>query len=177
MKKLLTIFIAGLFLATQSPLANAASASYSVEKVLSGSVTTQISYGTSSCKKIPVKYKASPYLAYPKHMIFFKLADKAGHDIASTDVKVGNAYPGLDFGGAPYSGTVYIEVCKASKLTTVLFDEDCDPDVGQDDGTDCEYEETVAVKPGTYYFQASVLQIRPSYASAESKKIKIVIKK
>ena len=49
--------------------------------------------------------------------------------------------------------------------------------VGYDDGTDCEYEETSAVKPGTYYFQASVIQIRPTNASAESKKIKIVITK
>ena len=159
---------------SQSPLAHAASASYSVDKVLSGSVTTKISYGSSACKKIPVKYKASTGLAYPHHMIFFGLFDKAGDDIASTDVKVGNAYD-IDFGGAPYSGTVYIEVCKGSK--TIIVDEDCDPAVGQDDGTDCEYEETVPVKPGTYYFEASVTQIRPSFATAESKKIKIVITK
>ena len=174
MKKLLTILIAGAFLAVQSPLANAATASYSVEKVLSGSVTTSISYGTSTCKKIPIKYKASTGLAYPKHMIFFNLENKAGDDMGFADVKVGDAY-GLDQGGAPYSGTVYIEVCKTSKK--VLVDEDCDPALGQDDGTDCEYEETSVVKPGTYYFQASVIQIRPTNASAESKTIKIVIKK
>jgi hypothetical protein len=174
MKKMLTILITGLFVVAQSPLAHAASANYSVQKVLSGSVVTKISYGSSSCKKIPVKYKASTGLAYPHHMIFFGLFDKAGDDIASTDVKVGNAYD-IDFGGAPYSGTVYIEVCKGSK--TIIVDEDCDPAVGQDDGTDCEYEETVPVKPGTYYFEASVTQIRPSFATAESKKIKIVITK
>lgn len=174
MKKLLTILIAGAFLAAQSPLANAATASYSVEKVLSGSVTTSISYGTSTCKKIPIKYKASTGLAYPHHMIFFGLTNKAGDEIASTDVKVGNAYS-LDFGGAPYSGTVYMEVCKTPK--TVLVDEDCDPAIGQDDGAACEYEEIAGVKPGTYYFEASVMQIRPSFASAESKTIKIVIKK
>ena len=171
---MLTILITGLFVVAQSPLAHAASANYSVQKVLSGSVVTKISYGSSSCKKIPVKYKASTGLAYPHHMIFFGLFDKAGDDIASTDVKVGNAYD-IDFGGAPYSGTVYIEVCKGSK--TIIVDEDCDPAVGQDDGTDCEYEETVPVKPGTYYFEASVTQIRPSFATAESKKIKIVITK
>jgi hypothetical protein len=174
MKKLLSIFIVGLFLVSQSPLAHAASASYSVDKVLSGSVTTKISYGSSACKKIPIKYKASTGLAYPKHMIFFTLENKAEDDMGFADVKVGDAY-GLDQGGAPYSGTVYIEVCKASK--TILTDEDCDPAVGYDDGTDCEYEETSAVKPGTYYFQASVIQIRPTNASAESKKIKIVITK
>ena len=174
MKKMLTILITGLFVVAQSPLAHAASANYSVQKVLSGSVVTKISYGSSSCKKIPVKYKASTGLAYPHHMIFFGLFDKAGDDIASTDVKVGNAYD-IDFGGAPYSGTVYIEVCKGSK--TIIVDEDCDPAVGYDDGTDCEYEETVPVKPGTYYFEASVTQIRPSFATAESKKIKIVITK
>lgn len=174
MKKIMTIIIAAAFLAAQSPMAYAATASYSVEKVLSGSVTTKISYGSSSCKKIPVKYKASTGLAYPHHLIFFGLTNKAEDEIASTDVKVGNAYS-LDFGGAPYSGTVYIEVCKSSK--SVLVDEECDPDVGQEDGTECEYEDTVAVKPGTYYFQASVMQIRPSFATADSKKIKIVITK
>jgi hypothetical protein len=174
MKKLLTVFIAVALLGAQSPLAHAATATYSVEKVLSGSVPTSVSYGTSSCKKLPIKYKASTGLAYPKHLIFLGLTDKSGNEIASTDVKVGDAY-GLNQGGAPYSGTVYIEVCKTSK--SVLVDEDCDPAIGQDDGTDCEYEDTVAVKPGTYYFQASVMQIKPSYASAESKKIKIVITK
>ena len=174
MKKMLAIFITGLFVVAQSPLAHAASANYSVQKLLSGSVTTKVSYGSSSCKKIAIKYKASTGLAYPKHLIFFGLTDKAGDEIASTDVKVGNAYD-IDFGGAPYSGTVYIEVCKGSKTT--LVDEDCDPAFGQDDGTECEYEETVPVKPGTYYFEASVTQIKPSFVTAESKKIKIVITK
>jgi hypothetical protein len=174
MKKLLTVFIAVALLGAQSPLAHAATATYSVEKVLSGSVPTSISYGSSGCKKIPIKYKASTGLAYPKHMIFFNLENKAGDEMGYADVKVGDAY-GLNQGGAPYSGTVYMEVCKTSK--SVLVDEDCDPAIGQDDGTDCEYEETSVVKPGTYYFQASVMQIRPTTASAESKKIKIVITK
>jgi hypothetical protein len=174
MKKLITILIAGAFLAAQSPPANAATASYSVEKVLSGSVTTSISYGTSTCKKIPIKYKASTGLAYPKHLILFGLSNKAEDEFASAEVKVGDAY-GLDQGGAPYSGTVYMEVCKTSKL--VLVDEDCDPALGQDDGTDCEYEENAAVKPGTYYFEAVVTQIRPSFLIKSSKRIKIVITK
>ena len=105
---------------------------------------------------------------------FFTLENKAEDDMGFADVKVGDAY-GLDQGGAPYSGTVYIEVCKASK--TILADEDCDPAVGYDDGTDCEYEEAPAVKPGTYYFEAVVTQIRPSIAVWGSKKIKIVITK
>lgn len=159
---------------SQSPLAHAASASYSVQKVLSGSVTTKVSYGSSDCKKIPIKYKASTGLAYPHHMILFGLSDKAEDEFASAEVKVGNAYS-INFGGAPYSGTVFMEVCKTPK--SVLADEDCDPTVGYDDGTDCEYEETPAVKPGTYYFEAVVTQIRPSIAVWGSKKIKIVITK
>lgn len=174
MKKILSILITGLFVVAQTPLAHAASATYSVQKLLSGSVTTKVSYGSSECKKIAVKYKASTGLAYPKHMITFNLENKAGDEMGFADVKVGDAY-GLNQGGAPYSGTVYIEVCKTSK--TVLVDEDCDPAVGNDDGSECEYEESSVVKPGTYYFQATLTQIRPNFATSDSKKIKIVITK
>jgi len=174
MKKTLTILITGLFVVAQSPLAHAATATYSVQKVLSGSVTTKVSYGSSNCKKIPIKYKASTKLAYPYHAILFGLANKSDDEFASAEVKVGNAYS-LDLGGAPYAGTVFMEVCKIPK--SVLVDEDCDPAVGYDDGTACEYEETPAVKPGTYYFEAVVTQIKPSFAIWGSKIIKIVITK
>jgi hypothetical protein len=101
------------------------------------------------------------------------LSTKGDDEVASAEVKVGNTYS-LDFGGAPYSGTVYMEVCKTPR--TVLVDEECDPDLGQEDGTECEYEEVSGVKPGTYYFEAVVMQIRPLVIKS-SKTIKIVITK
>lgn len=173
MKKLLTIIISGLFVLAQTPAAHSASASYSVEKVLSGTVTTKVSYGSSNCKKIAIKYKASTGLSYPSQAILFGLSTKGDDEVASAEVKVGNTYS-LDFGGAPYSGTVYMEVCKTPK--TVLVDDECDPDLGQEDGTECEYEEISGVKPGTYYFEAVVMQIRPLVIKS-SKRIKIVITK
>jgi hypothetical protein len=173
MKKILTAIIVGLFLLSQSPTAHSATASYKVDKVLSGTVTTKVSYGSSNCKKIAIKYKASTGLSYPSQTILFGLSTKAEDEVASAEVKVGNTYS-LDFGGAPYSGTVYMEVCKTPR--TVLVDEECDPDLGQEDGTECEYEEVSGVKPGTYYFEAVVMQIRPLVIKS-SKTIKIVITK
>jgi hypothetical protein len=180
MKKLITLLIAAAFLAAQSPMAYAASATYSVQKVLSGSVTTKVSYGSSECKKIAVKYKASSKLAYPTNTIVFSLSSNSVDDIASTEVKVGSEYgSNSGIGGAPYSGTVYLEVCKVPKLVPV--DEECDPDYQPDNifGFECEYEESSAAKPGTYYFQAVVYEfdVKTFPIQAFSKKIKIVITK
>lgn len=174
MKKRLLLHTTILSLFSQVIPAQAATLSMSVSNYLTVTFNSSIKYAGKDCTKIKFSYKGKSGLSYPAQIEFIGIYTPGGDEVALQEIKIGDTY-GLGQGGDPVNGSKVLEICKTS--TTQLADPDCDPVAEAEYGSECEYEETVAVKPGKYYVQASIVQIKPSYLSKESKKVNITIGK
>jgi hypothetical protein len=174
MKTRLLVLATILSLCSQVVPAQAATLKLTVSTYLTVTFDSSIKYAGKDCTKIKFNYKGKAGLSYPAQVEFIGIYTPGGDEVALQEIKIGDTY-GLGQGGDPVNGAKLLEICKTS--TTQLADPDCDPEFEAEFGDECEYEETIAVKPGKYYVQASVVQIRPSYLSKESKKVNITIGK
>jgi hypothetical protein len=139
--------------------ASAARASFSIQKYFSGSLETTIKFGSKDCINVPITYKASSSLGYPDHVIMLEIRNKSGSENsgAFASIELGS---GDDFGGDdPYKGKINLRLCRAAGLE---YDEDG--------------ESIPGTKPGTYYFQASITQLKP-FLMLESKRILVKVTK
>lgn len=139
----------GILFSTLSP-SSAAQASFSIKDYFSGSVATSVRYGANDCVNVPVKYKASRYLGYPTHVITLSITSKLGGTggVGLTSLELNKR--------DKYSATANVKLCRVTGYKSI-------------DGFKIR-----PTKPGTYYFQASLMQIKP-FLMFESKVIKITL--
>lgn len=174
MKKTSLVIAMSLALLFQSVSAHASTLTLKVSTYLTVTFNSAIKYSGKDCTNIKFSYKGWDGLSYPAQVEFIGIYTKGGDEMALQEIKIGDTY-GLDQGGDPIKGSKTLEICKTG--TSELVDPDCDPEVEAEYGLECEYEESPGIKPGNYYVQASVVQIKPSFVTKESKKVNITIGK
>jgi len=174
MKKILFAFFT-LALSVQVLPASAAQARVQIDTTFSATFDNKIRFNGQDCIKVKFKYKASQGLSYPAQVITLGLnklnGDEAGGFLT---FKIGDTY-GLGQGGEPNSGTKAMTLCRTAR--TQLEDPDCDEVEEESYGSSCEYEEIPGVKPGKYYFEALLTQIKPKFAMKSSSKVFVTIGK
>lgn len=151
-KALLTVILSfGMMFAVMSP-ASAARATFSIKNYVSGSIETSIKFGSKDCINVPITYKASNSLGWPNYFISLHIRKKLG-------VENTGGYAALELGDNgfydedPYRGKKNVKLCQVGGYKIPI------------------------TKPGTYYFQATLTQVRPSLKIFDSKAIKLTISK
>jgi hypothetical protein len=173
MKKFLVIFFAAVISAQALP-ASAAQAKVQVGTTFTATFDNKIQYNGQDCIKVKFKYKAARGLSYPSQIVTLGLYRLNGDDAGGfLDFKIGDTY-GLGQGGEPYSGTKAMTICKTAR--TELADPDCDEEYQLSIGDSCEYEDIPGVKPGKYYFESLVTQLKP-FLMKSSPKVFVTIGK
>lgn len=174
MKKTFVIALAFLVSAQMIP-AQAAQVTLKVSTYFTATFDNNLKYKGQDCLKVKFKYKGWEGLSYPAQVESIGLYKLNGDDAGGyLTIKIGDTY-GLDQGGDPIQGYKTMELCQTT--STELVDPDCDEEYLASIGEECEYEEVGGVKPGKYYFQASVMQIKPTFVNKDSKKVFVTISK
>ena len=170
-----TLFVGGMVIALifQGAPAEAATITLKASTYLTVTFDSSIKYGGKDCTKIKFKYKGWDGLSYPAQFEGIYIYTKSGDDVTSLALQIGDTYD-MNGGGDPVSGVKYLEICQSDQ--SQLVDPSCDEEAQNAIGETCEYEDVPGVKPGTYYIQASVTQIKP-LVMKDSKKVKITIGK
>lgn len=139
------------------PPASAARATFSIKNYVSGSLETNIKFGSKDCINVPITYKASNSLGWPDHFISLHIRKKLGVENTGgyAAIELGNG-KGFLGGDDPYRGKKNVKLCRVAGYT------------------DDEGDRIPVTKPGTYFFQATLTQVRP-YLSYDSKTIKLTI--
>lgn len=141
----------GLVFSALSP-ASAARVSFTIKTYVSGSLETSIKFGSRDCINVPITYKASNSLGWPDHFISLQIRKKL-------DVENTGGYAAIEIGDAdPYRGKKNVKLCRVPGYT-------------DDDG-----DRIPVTKPGTYYFQATLFQVKP-FLMFDSKVIKLTVSK
>lgn len=174
MKKPLSLSLALLVTFQMAP-AQAAQTTLKVSTYFTATFDNNLKYKGQDCLKIKFKYKGWEGLSYPAQVESIGLYKLNGNDAGGhITIKIGDTY-GLNQGGDAIQGYKTMEICQTP--STVLADPECDEEYQASFGETCEYEEVPGVKPGKYYLQASVMQIRPTFLSKESSKVFVTINK
>lgn len=158
-KALLTVILSfGMMFAVMSP-ASAARATFSITNYVSGSIETSIKFGSKDCINVPITYKASNSLGWPNYFISLHIRKKLGVENTGGFAAIELGRKGFLGGGDPYRGKKNVKLCRVAGYT------------------DDEGDQIPVTKPGTYYFQATLIQVRPSIKRFDSKAIKLTISK
>jgi hypothetical protein len=174
MKKSFVIALTLLVTAQMVP-AQAGQSTLKVSTYFTATFDNNLKYKGKDCLKVKFKYKGWDGLSYPAQVESIGLYKLNGNDAGGyLTIKIGDTY-GLDQGGDPIQGYKTMEICQTT--STQLVDPDCDEEYEASFGGECEYEEVGGTKPGKYYFQASVMQIRPTFLTKESAKVFVTIYK
>ena len=164
-----------LLLFTHAVPASAAQSTLQVSTYFTAKFDNQIKYKGQDCLKIKFTYKGWSGLSYPAQFSSIGLFKLNGDDAGGNLIfKIGDTY-GLGQGDDPFSGAKYMTRCQS--VTSQLVDPDCDEAYEESVGSQCEYEDFGGTKPGKYYLQASVTQIKPNFVMKSSKKVFVTITK
>jgi hypothetical protein len=166
MKKILLILFA-MVISVQALPASAAQSKVQVGSTFSATFDNNIRFNGQDCIKVKFKYKAASGLSYPSQVVSLGLYKLNGDDAGGfLEFKIGDTY-GLGQGGEPNSGTKAMTLCRTAR--TELEDPDCDEVEQESYGSSCEYEDIPGVKPGKYFFESNVIQLKPFLTKSSSK--------